>query len=386
MEKNYVITDVASRTQIDELAIRPDDVGGTADGYFIRKRTLRGGLAEGVDEIVIDNGVFSFVVLPTRGMGIWKAWSGEEEIGWRSPVQGPVHPHFVPVSEPSGLGWLDGFDELFVRCGLESNGAPEFDQQQRLKYPLHGRIANRPAHEVRIAINGSTGEITVHGTVDESRFHFQKLRLRTMIKTRVGEHGFRVYDEIENLSALPAEAQMLYHINFGHPLLDAGSRVVAPAKIVAPRNARALEGLEHWDSYEGEQAGFAEQVYFLQLYGDSSGKTRTLLKNAHGTRGASLVFRTAELPCFSVWKDTAAAADGYVTGLEPATNFPNPRSFEGQQGRVVKLAPGQKATMAVALEYHPDAASVEAAEAEIKRLQQKPAEILREAPAGWCAD
>ena len=49
------------------------------------------------------------------------------ELGWKSPVHGPVHPNFVPLNEPSGLGWLDGFDELFVRCGLESNGAPDFD-------------------------------------------------------------------------------------------------------------------------------------------------------------------------------------------------------------------------------------------------------------------
>ena len=38
------------------------------------------------------------------------------------------------MGEPSGLGWLDGFDELLVRCGLESNGAPEFDADGRVVY------------------------------------------------------------------------------------------------------------------------------------------------------------------------------------------------------------------------------------------------------------
>ena len=46
---------------------------------------------------------------------------------------------------------------------------------------------------------------------------------------------------------------------------------------------------------------------------DAQGQTRTLLKNAHGTRGASLVFNVEQLPCFSVWKDTAAAPDGSAT-------------------------------------------------------------------------
>ena len=31
--------------------------------------------------------------------------------------------------------------------------------------------------------------------------------------------------------------------------------------------------------------------------------------------------------------------DGYVTGLEPGTDYPNPRSFEREKGRVVKLGP-----------------------------------------------
>ena len=49
---------------------------------------------------------------------------------------------------------------------------------------------------------------------------------------------------------------------------------------------------------------------------------------------------TRPLPCFTVWKNTAAVEDGYVTGLEPAINFPNFKSFERQQGRVKVLPAG----------------------------------------------
>ena len=129
MPNPWILTDVAAGKYEEKLTITPPDVGGKADGYSIVKKTLRGGLADGVDTITIDNGKFSFIVLPTRGMSIWKAWLNDAEIGWQSPVHGPVHPKYVPLNEPSGLGWLDGFDELLVRCGLESNGAPEFDEQ-----------------------------------------------------------------------------------------------------------------------------------------------------------------------------------------------------------------------------------------------------------------
>ena len=117
------------------------------------KRVWSSGLSEGVTSVEINNGKLTLVVLPTRGMGIQRVVpAGDPElktIGWQSPVRGPVHPAFVNLGEPSGLGWLDGFDEFFVRCGLESNGAPDFDPKTgRLLYPLHGRIANRPAHDV----------------------------------------------------------------------------------------------------------------------------------------------------------------------------------------------------------------------------------------------
>ena len=82
-------------------------------------------------------------------MGIRRAVCGDLQLGWQSPVKGPVHPAFVSTRDPRGFGWIAGFDELLVRCGLESNGAPEFTNGV-LRYPLHGEVANLPAHTVAV--------------------------------------------------------------------------------------------------------------------------------------------------------------------------------------------------------------------------------------------
>ena len=357
----------------------------------LTQRHWSGGLAGGVTTVEIDNGRLQIDVLPTRGMGIWRVLpKGDDEIsslGWKSPISGPVHPAFVNLGEPSGLGWLDGFDELLVRCGLESNGAPEFDEKTgQLKYPLHGRIANKPAHHVELSIDTDKQEIKLVGIVDEARFHFQKLRMTSTLTTKFNSTSFTISDKIENLSATPAEAQILYHVNFGVPLLDAGSRVVLPAKTVVPRNARAASHIKSWDSYAAPEPGFEEMVYFFELHGDERGQSRALLKNAHGTRGVSLLFSTKQLPCFSLWKDTAAVEDGYVTGLEPGTNFPNPRSYEGQQGRVLKLPPKGSATLELTMEVHPDDAAVQAAEAAVEKIAAGREPKVFDAPQpGWCA-
>lgn len=372
------------------LQIRERDAAGLGKAG-VTKRTWSGGLADGVVGVELNNGKLNIVVLPTRGMGIWKVEPlGDSEVstvGWKSPVRGPVHPAFVDLGEPSGLGWLDGFDEFFVRCGLESNGAPDFDAKTgRLTHPLHGRIANRPAHDVELTIDTDKQELSLRGIVEESRFHFQKLRMTSTITTKFNGSSFTVRDEIENVSALPATMQMLYHINFGLPLLDAGSRVIAPVKKIVPRTPRAASGIKSWDSYPAPEPGFEEMVYFFELHADSSGATRTLLKNAHSTRGVSLVFNKQQLPWFTLWKDTAAAADGYVTGLEPGTNFPNPRSFETAKNRVVKLAPGQKQVFDMTIEIHGSPQEVSAAESAVAKIQAgRPAQVLDQPTAEWCA-
>lgn len=384
--KTWTILDVSENKYLDsgdhaEIFTLPG-----ADGLAVEKYTKRGGLSDGVDIVGLSNGEISIRVLPTRGMSVWDMHQQGQRIGWQSPVRGPVHPKFVPISEPSGLGWLDGFDELLARCGLESNGAPEFGDDGKLKYPLHGRIGNKPAHQVEVTIDSDSREITVTGVVEETRFHFLKLRMTTTVKTKAGEMGFRIRDEIENLSGSPAEMQMLYHVNFGEPLLDGGSRFVAPLKTVVPRNDHAASGIATWDSYAAPQAGSEEQVYFMELLAGGDGRTQTLLKNAHGTRGVSLHFNKQQLPHFTVWKNTTASIDGYVTGLEPGTNFPNPRTHEGQQGRVVKLPPGGKTAFDLQLTLHATAASVEQAEATIATLQAAAQPTIHNHPQpGWCA-
>lgn len=367
--KTWTLCDVDHDLYVDQITIRDSDVGGTAKGYRVSKRTLRGGLRDGVDVVEVDNGTFRFWVLPTRGMGIWKAQHADLTLGWQAPVKGPVHPKFVPIAEANGLGWLRGFDELLCRCGLESNGGPDYDADGRLTAPLHGRIANLPAHKVEVSIDGVSGEIAVTGVVDESCLYHNKLRLRSTVRTRVGQLGFDIVDEVTNLSAEPAELELLYHTNFGRPMLDEGAQVVLPAKTIVPNTKRSADGVAGWYHYQHEQTDYTEQVYFFELLGDEAGQTHALLRNSHGNHGVSLGFNLRELPWFTVWKSTQMSADGYVTGLEPGMNLPNVKSFEKKQGRVTLLSGHEQRTCRLNVTLHPDTESVGAMERKIHALQ-----------------
>ena len=153
---SWVLSSIERDLHVDRFDIDDDDVKGTPDGWSVRKRTLRGGRRDGVDVIEIDNGAIEVTLIPSRGMGVWQAITGKERLGWQAPIRGPVHPRVVDLGEPGGLGWLDGFDELLVRCGLESNGAPEFDddgaKRKFLKREFQMELYSKPA--------GKTGEYT----------------------------------------------------------------------------------------------------------------------------------------------------------------------------------------------------------------------------------
>jgi galactose mutarotase-like enzyme len=380
------LVDTASGQYLEQLSLGQADVPRGLFRFGINVRRLMGGMRGGMQVVELDNGRLRLMVLPERGMGIWKAWLGDVELGWKAPVAGPVHPQHVPVNEAGGLGWLVGFDELLCRCGLESNGAPDLDAQGNVRYPLHGKIANLPAHQVSVSVDEGSGEIAVTGVVDESRLHFAKLRLTSTVSTLPNEAAFTVRDTVTNLSASPGEFQMLYHINLGAPLLEAGARVLAPIKTLVPRNAHAAQDIDRWNQFSGPQAGYVEQVYFADLAADAQGDTLALLRNRDGTRGASVHFNVRELPCFLVWKNTTSEADGYVTGIEPGTNFPNPRSFEKAQGRVVTLQPGESRELTVRIEFHTDGDSVARATNAIAALQRQVEPRIFEQPQpGWCA-
>jgi len=382
----WTVLDTEEGVDLDDWSIGPQDIGGGPDGWSVAKHRLVGGKRHGVTVIQVDNGRMRFEIVPTRGMGIRQCAAGDAVLGWKSPVRGPVHPGFVPLSEPSGLGWLEGFEELLVRCGLRSNGAPEFGENGVLKFPLHGHIANLPAHRVTVSVDTESGRISVQGEVDETRFLFHNLRLHCTVSTTFGETELTVKDRVENRSARPDEFQLLYHVNVGAPLLDAGSRLVVPAKTVVPRDARAAEGVANWSIYHGEQPGFAEQVYFLDLAGDAENQTCVLLKNAAGKQGVQLTFNRDQLPCFTQWKNTGATDDGYVTGIEPGTNLPNPRSFEGEQGRAVPLEPGEEYHIDLALAWLLDPDAVTAAEGAVQKLHPDGEPHVFDAPQpGWCA-
>ncbi len=363
----------------------PTDIP-TANGNFnVYWDRLHGARSEGVELLRVSTGPMEVTFLPSRGMGIWKIACDGVDIGWNSPTRGPVHPQFVPIFDPSGIGWLEGFDELLVRCGLQSNGAPQFTPQGQLQYPLHGRIANLPVEYMEVTLDEEKGEIAIESVTCETRFLIYDLRLKSTVRLQVGSRKLNIQDIVLNASARPSSMQLLYHINIGSPVLEGGSQVHIPTERIVPRNTHAAKDIATWNQYTEPTDGYAEQVYFAKPIADESGWTTTLLANATKTLGVAVRSQTSTLPYFIVWKNTAAERDGYVTGLEPATGFPNPRSFEETHQRVVQLAPTEQKSFELELEILTNPASVIESLQTIERLQGQAPRLEHQPDPDWCS-
>lgn len=348
-----------------------------------RWSTWNSGKSLGMKCLSVDTGVSQTVLVPQRGMGIWKTWVQGIEFGWHSPVAGPVHPSLVPIGDPSGIGWLEGFDELVARCGLLSNGAPEFDASGKVLYPVHGRIANLPASSLQVQVDPQGGTLDIIATVIESRFLVYSLSLESRLRFHAGSSTIELHDTVTNLRSTPGAMQLLYHINLGRGALESDSKIHAPLKRLAPRDARAAEGIDNWNLCRGPESGFSEQVYYAQPLCDPKGWTEAMLCNARESLGYSVHFDRSTLPVVNFWKNTAAIEDGYVLGIEPATGFPNTRSFEEHQGRLVHLQGGESLDFHLKLEPLVTKQQVANSIDRIAKLQTTPCQIDRQPVPGW---
>lgn len=345
--------------------------------WSVRKLTLRGGKQEGVDVIIIDNGKMQVAVCPTRGMGVLWAKLGDVRLGWDSPVKEIVHPQFVNLSERGGLGWLTGFNEFMCRCGMEWAGHPGTDKfinnvgdEATMELTLHGKIANIPASEVGVIIEREAPfRIRVRGRVDERMFYGPKLELWTELSTEPGSNTFRISDTLTSRSAAEQEFQVIYHANFGRPLLGEGARFVGAVERVTPFNAHAAKGIGEYTKYAGPTLGFIEQVYKIRPAADAQGRSIGMLVNTKGDRAASVAFSVKELPYLTLWKNTLADGEGYVTGIEPGTGFPHNRRIERAKGRVPKIKAGESRSFTVDFAIHVGEAEVKAATDRVAAIQ-----------------
>jgi hypothetical protein len=307
-----------------------------------RGSVLTDGKADGVRAIDVSTGAgLSFTVLPGRGMDIPFASYKGRAIGFFSGT-GITSPAYY--SEP-GLEWRRSFYAgLLTTCGIANAGAPSTDEGKA--FGLHGRLANAAAENLSTDQDWEGDEflIRLKGTMREAESMVENLTLTRRIETRLGAKGFRLQDTVTNRGFSPQPLMLLYHCNFGFPLLGPSTRIVAPIKKSEPRDeeARKGRGVEECLSFPEPQKDYKEKVFFHTLATEADGRTFVALLNRDAGEGQPLgiVMRwnPKELPYLTEWKMPCKGF--YVVGLEPGTMLPLGRGVLREKG-MLPLLQGQ---------------------------------------------
>ncbi|RQW62684.1 aldose 1-epimerase family protein [Vibrio viridaestus] len=366
----FVLTDTANNTYVENWKVSNDSLKMTSKAPFsIEKKRLHGGKQEGVDVLIINNGELEVTLVPTRGMGIFQVKKeGKRVLGWDSPVKEIVNPTYIDLESRNGLGWLDGFNEMMVRCGYEWTGHPGVDDNGQL-LSLHGRAQNTPASTVKVIIDDDAPhKITIQGEISERTFKKAELVTLTQFSITPGSNAFSINDTLTNKADYDDEYQIIYHSNYGQPILEEGAKVYAAASEISPFNDYAKKGLKNWQTYLAPTKGYDEMVYNLKPVADKNGDTLAVLHNKAANLGVSMKFNVKELPVLTIWKNTDTLQQGYVTGIEPGTSYAYNTKYQRPLGLVPTIKAGESKHFDLTYTVLPDATAVKDAVKQVNTL------------------
>jgi hypothetical protein len=345
-------------------------VGDPSQIAFARGCVLCDGKAEGVRAVEVATGSgLAFTVLPGRGMDISSASFRGMALSFQSAT-GITSPAYY---EESGTAWLRTFYAgLLTTCGITNAGVPSVDGGRQ--FGLHGRVANAAAEDLCVEQDwqGDEFEIRVAGTVREATAMAENMRLRRSIETRLGARGFRLRDTVTNRGFEPQPLMLLYHFNYGFPLLSPGSRVVGPIRRTEARDeqARAGRGVEECLRFPEPVQDYQEKVFFHSLAAGADGRTFIALVTddcGNGTPlGVVCRWNAAELPCLTQWKMPCRGF--YVVGLEPGTVTPMGRGPLRAAGTLPLLEGQASRSVTIDVEVLDSAEEISAVEQEAARL------------------
>ena len=204
----------------------------------VRLSTLTDGPERGVRILEFRTGTgLRFTVAVDRGMDVGELeWRGMP-FGWHS-ASGYRAPALHDPEAEGGSGLLRSFTGFMLTCGFDHARRPEkevpghfrADTVPELMQPLHGRGALAPARLVGYGADWRDDASLVlwcEGEVRQAVLYGEHFVLRRRIEAVAGTSRFTVADRLVNEACVPVPHMLLYHLNLGWPLLDAGARFLA---------------------------------------------------------------------------------------------------------------------------------------------------------------
>ncbi len=292
----------------------------------LRRVTIAEGRAKGVGviEVATPDGL-QVDILPDSGLDIGQVRYRGVNVSFISK-NGYDSPAAIAPYETEFLNTFPG--GMLYTCGLRSTGGAHRDGDEW--HPLHGRCHSLMAEQVCAQLEGE--EVVIRGTVRETALFGHCLELKRTIRIPIYGSSITVSDELTNLTHREEEYALLYHCNFGYPLISEKAHVELPeARKTTPRTPFAATGLGRETTFDAPVPNEEERVFFHEEM-----EHKAALVN--GSLGIRMELTWSEsLPILAHWRSMASG--DYVCGLEPTNCYIMGRRFERENGTLPKLQP-----------------------------------------------
>lgn len=260
----------------------------------LRRYRLMGGREDGLEVIDCDNGRLRFLLNVTKALDVMQMYHGGQNVSF-------VSKNGFTKRETPFLSRFEG--GMLYTCGLDSAG-------RREGYEMHGSFHNTPAEILRAEC--SDEGIVVEAVIRDSALFGKQLVMKRRITSGIGEDRLHITDTLINEGYREEEYCLLYHINVGYPLLDAGARIVADEESFYANADFAKREAASRFLMEEAVPNLPERCYYLTL-----SRPEISLVNEKLGKAFRLTYSGDTLPCFIEWKSMAAG--DYALGLEPST-------------------------------------------------------------------
>jgi len=324
------------RREIERHIGRIDQVGG------VKRYLLQNGSAKNVEQIQVNTGAgLSYCVNSTRGMDISLAEYCGTALTWQSP-NGDIHPSFWKAG---GIDWLKtAVGGLLMTCGLTQVGSLCQDGDEKLT--LHG-----DAHQLPATLMQCEGEwqvddylMIIKGQIRQSRIFGENITLTRTIQSTLGENRIQIDDIVRNEGFKKTPHMLLYHFNFGFPLLTEKTQIDLPSQKVIARDPGTL--IDGYHSWQKPGKDISEKVYYHEDLITENDWAAATIHQPEFLVGSSvrpitvrLSWDTKTLPRLVQWKMPGEGT--HVLGIEPANCHVEGRVSEHERGTLQYLESGE---------------------------------------------
>ena len=270
------------------------------------------------------------------------------KVGIRSPYL---------YQEDGGSGFLKQFfGGMLSTCGMTYCGAPGEDNGKALG--LHGPVNNIPAEHVcaETVYEGDDAVLRVSGEVREVEVFGTDMHMKREFKLETERDILHIHDVVTNRTFEKQPLMMIYHINFGYPILDEGAKCYFSAQNVEGVTDFAKDGIGNYDEMEAPGMGRDEQCYYHTCQ-PAEGEAFAMLHNEKLGIAAIVRFDKDVFPIMCEWK--CMRAGEYALGLEPTTSATLNRSVAREKGWLTYLETGESREYNVSIELTDDPAVIE---------------------------